>query len=170
MRYMKLSAKNLLGAVALITALSSGSLNAQIIPADRLPLPDTWENAGVEGGIPNRTMIFADITKPPYHADKSGAVSASAALQQAIQDCPNGQVVYVPAGIYLISERIPLKKSITIRGDGAATVFKPTTTAFLIGGLGPWPPPKNNSSYYMNIIDGATRRSTSGNSRQCRVC
>ena len=158
---MKLRFEKLIGAFALSIVLSSGSLNAQLIPADRLPLPGTWENAGVEGGIPNRTAVFADITKPPYNADKTGAVSASASLQQAIQDAPTGQVVYVPAGTYLISERILLRKSITIRGGGAATLFKPTTTVFLIGGLGPWPPPKNNPSYYLNIIDGATRGSTS---------
>jgi hypothetical protein len=153
--------EKLIRALALTTFLSSESLNAQIIPADRLPLPGTWDTTGVEGGIPNRSTIFADITKPPYNANKTGAVSASAALQHAIQDCPNGQVLYVPAGTYLISERILLRKSITIRGDGSATVLKPTKTAFLIGGLGPWPPPKNNPPYYMNVVDGTTRGSTS---------
>src|SRR6185503_18345115 len=76
-----------------ILVLGSASLSeAVLIPADRLPLPGTWESAGVEGGIPNRTTICADVTQAPYNADKTGAVSASAAIQSAINNCPVDQV------------------------------------------------------------------------------
>lgn len=132
-----------------------------IVPPDRLPLPGTWESAGVEGGIPTRKTICADVTLPPYNADKTGAASAVGAIQSAIDLCPAGQVVMVPAGTYKIDAGLNLKKAITLRGAGAATVFHVTAgTAVHIGGLGPWPPPKSNDRYRTPITGGATRAST----------
>jgi hypothetical protein len=133
---------------------------AAIIPPDRLPLPGTWESAGVEGGIPNRATIFADVTQPPYNADKTGATSAVSAIQNAINACPRGHVVYVPPGRYRIDGRIRIQKSITLRGAGSATVFNSVTgNPIQIGGLGPWPAPKNNPPYTMPVTGGATRGS-----------
>lgn len=43
-----------------------------IIPSDRLPLPGTWESAGVEGGIPKRDVVCADVTAAPHNADATG--------------------------------------------------------------------------------------------------
>ncbi len=137
-------------------------IDSQIIPSDRLPLPGTWENAGVEGGIPlNRSTICADVTQAPYNADKTGNTSAVAAIQSAISACPNGQVVYVPSGTYLIDSGLRIQwQSITLRGAGPSTVFKVTgDRAVLIGGMGVWPPPKANPAYNMPITGGATRGS-----------
>src|SRR5689334_25391030 len=69
-----------------------------IVPEARLPPPGTWEAAGVEGGIPERTAICADVTDAPYSADATGAASAVDAIQRAIDDCADGQVVMVAAG------------------------------------------------------------------------
>ena len=97
---------------------------AQLIPPDRLPPPGTWESAGVEGGIPARTTICATVTQAPYNADPTGAASAVTAIQRAIDACPDGQVVYVPAGRYRLDGTLTLiNTSITLRGAGRATVF-----------------------------------------------
>ena len=144
----------LLGALVAVPAA-----RATIIPAERLPPPGTWESAGVEGGIPDRQVVCATVTEAPYGADATGAVSAVAAIQGAIDDCPDGQVVDVPAGRYLIDDTIAIRSSVTLRGAGPATVFDARTVAVRIGGLGPWPPPKNNPSYSMSV-SGATRGST----------
>jgi len=133
-----------------------------IISEDRLPPAGTWESAGVEGGIPARTTICADVTEAPYDADPTGAASAVAAIQQAIDDCPEGQVVSVPAGMYLIDDAINLRSPVTLRGAGSTTVFRVETgsgTAIHVGGLGPWPPPKANPSYAAAITAGSTRGS-----------
>jgi len=137
-------------------------VEAQIIPTDGLPLPGTWENAGVEGGIPNRQVVFADVTSSPYNADNTGSVSAVSAIQAAINACPDGQVVFVPAGTYLIDGRLRInQRQITLRGAGLTTVFRVTGySSLMIGGLGPWPPPKANSSYLMPILSGSTRGSS----------
>ena len=132
-----------------------------IIPSDRLPLPGTWESAGVEGGIPKRDVVCADVTAAPHNADATGATSAVGAIQSAIDACPEGQVVQVPAGTYLIDGTLSLKSPITLRGAGAATQLQVESgLAARIGSLGPWPPPKVNDGYRMTITSGATRGST----------
>lgn len=143
---------------------ADGLLTDEIVPPDRLPLPGTWESAGVEGGIPARMTICADVTTAPYNADKTGAASAVRAIQTAIDQCPDGHVVMVPAGTYNIDGALTIRKAITLRGAGAATVFLVTAgTAVHIGGLGPWPPPKSNDSYRTPITGGAARASTTVN-------
>ncbi len=132
-----------------------------LIPPDRLPLPGTWESAGVEGGIPVRETVCADVAAAPYFADRTGARSAVAAIQRAIDACPAGEVVLVPAGTYAIDAALSIKKGITLRGEGAATLFQVTAdTAVHIGGLGPWPPPKVNDPHRMPITGGAERGSS----------
>jgi hypothetical protein len=133
-----------------------------IIPPDRLPPPGTWENAGVEGGIPERDTICAVVTDAPYNADATGATGASAAIQAAIAACPEGEVVHIPAGTYLIDVTLELGKGISLRGDGASTVFEVAATrAIRVGGLNPWPPPKANDGHRMPITGEAARGSTS---------
>lgn len=132
------------------------------IPPDRVPPPGTWESAGVEGGIPDRTTICATVTDPPYGADPTGATTAVAAIQAAIDACPDGQVVMVPAGTYLIDEPLDVRSPITVRGIPGQTVFRAGSTATLVrlGFLGPWPPPKANPGLNTPITGGADRAST----------
>lgn len=145
------------------TAQTTVTVGQPIIDPDRLPPPGTWEGAGVEGGIPERTTICADVTEAPYGADPTGVASAVAAIQAAIDGCPDGQVVLVPEGTYLVDGSIQLSRPITLRGAGPGTRFvvQTTGTALHIGGLGPWPPPKANPSYSMPITGQAARASTS---------
>jgi len=75
-----------------------------------------WSGAGVVGGIPTRTTICATLSP--------GASAAQ--INSAIQNCPSGQVVFLNAGTYNLSQGIDLTKSnITLRGAGAgSTILK----------------------------------------------
>ena len=92
---------------------------AEIIPASRRV---TWQ-PGVQGGIPNRTTIFADVTQAPYSANKTGSANAAAAIQSAINACPANQVVYLPAGTYRLDSLLLMKANITLRGAGPRTTL-----------------------------------------------
>src|SRR3954469_23141735 len=83
----------------------SQALLADIIPTNRRI---TWD-AGVPGGIPNRTTIFANVKNAPYGAVGDDVHDDTAAIQSALNACPANQVVYIPAGTYRISGvlRIP---------------------------------------------------------------
>ena len=149
------------GLFALTMVLAPLKGRAQAIPPDRLPLPGTWERAGVEGGIPVRANVCAVVTDMPYGADPTGSLGASDAIQRAIDRCPAHQVVVVPPGRYRIDRRLKIDRSITLRGAGAATVFEVFTDggAVLLQGALPWPPPKNNPQFFMPLLD-APRAST----------
>ncbi len=47
----------------------------------------------------------------------------SGAIQNAIDACPEGGTVYIPAGTYQMFTSVTLKSGITIKGDGAETVL-----------------------------------------------
>jgi hypothetical protein len=115
--------KNGILVVAPVVMLANAGLS-QIIPSDRRI---AWSRhmVGVPGGIPNRTIVFADVTKRPYQADNRGSSDASIAIQDAINACPPNQVVYMPAGAYRIDSPIKFgfRKNITLRGAGTNTVL-----------------------------------------------
>ncbi|MEK7635598.1 MAG: glycosyl hydrolase family 28-related protein [Patescibacteria group bacterium] len=83
------------------------------IPADRVVL---WQgNVGVSGDIPNRTVRCATIDAATYG---NGTTDATLAINTAISSCPANQVVYLPAGTYLVSNTIALKSDVVVRGAG----------------------------------------------------
>jgi len=71
------------------------------------------------GGAFQRTTLI-NVTSAPYNADNTGATNAAPAIQSAINAASSGQVVYLPAGDYLISSSLSVgtKKNITVRGAG----------------------------------------------------
>lgn len=76
------------------------------------------------GGASERTNEI-DVTAAPYNADNTGATNVTAALQAAINDATEGDVVYLPAGTYRVTGYVFVpsgKNGITIRGDGASTI------------------------------------------------
>ncbi|HMP83278.1 MAG TPA: glycosyl hydrolase family 28-related protein, partial [Verrucomicrobiota bacterium] len=88
-------------------------------PAFGQLIPDSrrveWAgNVGIPGGIPNRTTIYTTLS----NLDKTGNTDVSGAIQTAINNCPVGQVVYLPAGIYRINNSIQITKGVTLRGAG----------------------------------------------------
>lgn len=76
---------------------------AQIIPSARRA---TWQgNAGVDGGIPNRTVIYQTLNPGDN-------------IQTALNNCPSGQVVYLNAGTYTVTSTITISSNKTLRGAG----------------------------------------------------
>jgi len=149
----------------LLTAPASRADISDIIPPDRMI---TWsrDTVGVPGGIVYRTNIFCNVrVRIPgtnIVAVADGVTDDSPALQAALNLCPSGQVIYIPAGVYECNEGLSIKTScVTIRGDGMGkTVLNVgctnATTAFLTVGQ------YASSSLFTNTstVSGATKGST----------
>src|SRR6185436_1831094 len=93
------------------------------IPPDRRI---AWK-PGIPGGIPRRTQVCATINAASYG---NGTTDATSAIQAAIDACPEGQVVRIPAGSYRLNDTLQISKGIVLRGDG------PTATKLLLGNAG----------------------------------
>ncbi len=100
------------GACAAAPEGSSGARLTVTIPADRRI---DWTDAGIPGGIPARTTVCATIDATRYG---DGVTDATAAIQAAIDACPDREVVYLPAGTYIVSDTIHLYDHDTLRGAG----------------------------------------------------
>ena len=101
----------LLVSVFLVTS-APGLLHAEILSADRRV---DWQ-AGIPGGIPSRTTICSTINAATYG---DGVTDATSAIKSALSACPAGQVVYIPAGTYVLSGELAVAgKGVVIRGAG----------------------------------------------------
>jgi len=95
-----------------------------ILPDDRVYAWTPGVNVGVPGGIPARSAICTTIDAATYG---TGAVDASKALLSAINSCPPGQVVFIPAGTYRLDASVDraTASNVTIRGAGPGkTILK----------------------------------------------
>jgi len=100
-------------------ATQSKASPEEIIPNDRRI---DWSHSGISGGIPQRTGICATIDSAVYG---NGSTDATSAIQAALESCPDGQVVYLPEGVYITSDTIHLDSYNTLRGAGPGkTVLK----------------------------------------------
>lgn len=87
------------------------------IPTNRTVPWIVGKTVGVVGGIPNRTTQ-TDVTRAPYSADWTGTKSAGAAIQAALNAAKVNTVVYLPAGVYLVSNTLAIPSDVTLRGAG----------------------------------------------------
>jgi hypothetical protein len=111
--------------VFILLMTASGAVDAgaggEIIPDDR---KIDWSTAGIPGGIPERTTVCAAIDSSVYG---NGTTDATDAIQNAIDGCPDGQVVYLPKGTYITHDTIHLNDYDTLRGAGPGkTILKHT--------------------------------------------
>ena len=123
--------RGLLAPVVSITAALAALLSqpawCDIIPPNRTA---PWQgNVGVPGGIPTRTTIWKNIVTD-LGADPTGHVDAAPIIQRAILSCPVGQVVYMPAGTFLVATPIyaAAKSNFTLRGAGQGQTILHVTT------------------------------------------
>jgi hypothetical protein len=84
-----------------------------VIPAQRRI---DWK-PGVPGGIPHYS-IFASVKDLGAKGD--GSADDTAAIQRAIDQCPAGSAVLLPAGTYRLTAMLKINTSIVLRGEGAA--------------------------------------------------
>jgi hypothetical protein len=87
--------------------------SATLIPDDRRI---EWK-PGIPGGIP-KYPPFASVKDPPYSAKGDGKADDAAAIQKALDACPAGKAVLVPAGTYRLTAGLRLSKGIALRGEG----------------------------------------------------
>ncbi|MBN2498988.1 MAG: hypothetical protein JXR96_30645 [Deltaproteobacteria bacterium] len=85
----------------------------EIIPPERRI---EWAgHVGIPGGIPERGTVCATIDADTYG---DGVTDATAAIQEALDSCPDDQVVLLPAGTYRVTGRILIWSHKVLRGAG----------------------------------------------------
>ena len=84
-----------------------------LIPADRLT---TWD-PGIQGGIPARTTVCANVSAATYG---NGSGDATNGIQAALDACPVGQVVQLSSGDFKITHFLQITKGVVLRGAGPA--------------------------------------------------
>ncbi|MBP1768565.1 MAG: hypothetical protein H6P98_2680, partial [Candidatus Aminicenantes bacterium] len=105
--------------------------STSILPPDRSidwSKAGVWHNDGditrpMEGtkGIPDFPVgLTVDIANPahPYYCDPTGTTDCRINLQAAINACPLGSAVSLPAGTYALSPGLAMRTSVVLRGAG----------------------------------------------------
>ena len=151
MQNAALAAATFVAAAGVPQPAAAQGLDSPVIPADRRI---EWK-PGIPGGIPTYP-VFASVTNAPYHAKGDGKADDTAAIQKAIDDCPEGKAVHVPAGTYRLTEQIRILKGIALRGDGPARTRLVTEATAKHGiWIGDW-----GNEIRTRIVSGFTRGST----------
>jgi hypothetical protein len=86
---------------------------AGLIPEDRR-VP--W-NPGIPGGVPEVKAVCARLSAERFG---DGVADAAPAIQAALDGCPEGQAVLLPAGTYRTGMVLWIRKGVVLRGEGPA--------------------------------------------------
>jgi hypothetical protein len=158
-----------LAAILVAAPAPAASAQVDLIPPDRRI---DWK-PGIPGGIPENYVKFCNVKEvipgSELRAIGDGVADDTAALQAALNLCPNGGYVFLPEGVYRVSAELFVKaiynfdgvnrpRSIAIRGAGpkrtriVSSANTPSIITFAPGiGLGASATP---------ITGGATKGST----------
>jgi len=124
-----------------------------LLPADRRI---DW-TPGIAGEIPTYPVAI-NVKNAPYNARGDGVADDTAALRQAIANCPARSAVLLPAGTYRLTSRIDIvSKSIVLRGEGPARTFLRSEAS---GGDGIQIRGETGADVTTGISSGYTRGST----------
>jgi hypothetical protein len=108
--------------LSIAACMLAGPSGAVYVPSD--PMRYTTWNPGLNsvGGIPNRATVCANLSP--------GGGDDSAAIQSALDACPDGQVVRLSAGEFIVNDYLTIRTSITLRGAGpGSTILRKTNGA-----------------------------------------
>ena len=122
---------------SLTTTPSSVQKASPGIPADRII---DWSHAGVRmNGVRGILQYPVGVTcvLPAYRVYPNQSTDSRAGIQAAIDACPAGRAVYLPAGTYRLSGQITLKSGIALRGAGAGStvLLSSATNSIQLGAL-----------------------------------
>lgn len=115
---------HLRNAIACFFLLLVAEARSDLIPSDRIT---DWSIAGVPGGIPSYP-VWTNMSG----LDSSGATDCRAAIQAALDACPAGYAVKLPAGIFRIESMLSLTHTNVLRGSGSNSTT--VLMAFTSGG------------------------------------
>ncbi|MBN1694123.1 T9SS type A sorting domain-containing protein [candidate division WOR-3 bacterium] len=96
-------------------------ISLKVISQDIVPLSRRidWQ-PGIPGGIPYYPV---GVNLEDYGAVGDGITDDTKALKDAISACEESTAVFIPAGTYLITDRIDIRKPIVLRGAGPEATF-----------------------------------------------
>jgi len=100
----------------LLLFISVKGISQDIVPLSRRI---QWQ-PGIPGGIPTYPV---GVNVTDYGATGDGITDDTEALKDAISACAENNAVFIPAGTYLITDRIDIRKSIVLRGAGPDQTF-----------------------------------------------
>jgi hypothetical protein len=101
---------------ARLTVQSVASASASILPEGREAI-GLWANTGVSSGIPVRTTIYTNVVNAG--ATPNDLTDDSSIIQACLNGCPSNQVVYIPAGRYVLGRTLTVgRNGVTLRGAG----------------------------------------------------
>jgi len=139
-------------------SVPAGAIDLSILPPDRRT---TW-SPGIPGGVPHYGMVHTTVDVGTFGR---GTTDATAAINNAIQaagrvaTAESPRVVYLPAGVYLISGTLVLDRSyVVLRGAGKGkTIIRMTATGRPALALGRIRPYTGLVNVVGNVPKGATR-------------
>ena len=126
-----------------------------------------WQNAGVSGGIPNRTSIFVNVlttTNLSYKCYGDDVHDDSVALNNALTACPSNEIVYLPAAKYLLgannTPNLEFSQGVTLRGAGMGQTILDMYGNGQMGD-GDWPPPTSYEALTSIVVTNGYMKGSS---------
>lgn len=85
-------------------------------------------DAATVGQLGQSVFGWLNVKDPLYGAKADGVTDDAAAINAAIEACPVGGIVYLPEGVYAVSQPILPKPGVTVRGARASMMAVPDLT------------------------------------------
>lgn len=112
-----------------------------------------WARAGLPDNTPPDFTNIVNVKT--YGAKGDGISDDTAAIAQAISKAPPESVVYFPAGVYRVTQRLYPKSNMILRGDGpelTSILFEGPGTADRCIGIARWD--SQQTTTYVAVTDG----------------